>query len=112
MTPEATAEPETAAGAEAAPSVVEETPVAVAPESPEPQAEGEPALGIVVPAEAIVFDEAEEPELEEPGQDQKRGKGRKRRRTVVFDDTTGETFVVRKRRGRTTEGWDEYSEDF
>ncbi len=112
MAPEAPAEPEIAEVAEAGPSEVEDTPVAAVPETPEAQPEEAPALSAVVPAGAIVYDETEEPELEEAGQDQKRSKGRKRRRTVVFDDTTGETFVVRKRRGRTTDGWDEYSEDY
>jgi len=112
MAPEAPAEPGIADVAEVVPSEVEETPTAGVLETPEPQPEEAPALGAAVPVEAIVYDETEEPELEEPSQDQKRSKGRKRRRTVVFDDTTGETFVVRKRRGRTTDGWDEYSEDY
>jgi transcription termination/antitermination protein NusA len=67
---------------------------------------------IVGDLEAVVFDEAEEPELEEGASSRQGRKGRKRRRTVVYDDATGETFVMRKHRSRTTEGWDEYSEDY
>jgi transcription termination/antitermination protein NusA len=67
---------------------------------------------IVGDFETVVFDETEEPELEETSSSGKGRKGRRRRRTVVYDDSTGETFVMRKHRSRTTEGWDEYSEDY
>ena len=96
---------------------VEEVPVVTAEEAAvaeaaQPLPEGAPVAEVVAPIGGVVYDDAEEAELEEPGAAGKPGKGRKRRRTVVFDDTTGETFVVRKRRGRTVDGWDEYSEEF
>jgi transcription termination/antitermination protein NusA len=41
-----------------------------------------------------------------------RREGRKqRRRQVVYDDSTGQTFVVRKHRRPSADGWTDYSED-
>ena len=67
---------------------------------------------IVGDLETVAFEETEEPEFEEGASSARGRKGRKRRRTVVYDDATGETFVMRKHRSRTTEGWDEYGEDY
>jgi hypothetical protein len=77
-------------------------------ETPQPAPGAVPAADVVPAPEGATYEDDEEME----GSDRKKGKGRKRRRTVVFDDTTGETYVVRKRRGRSTDGWDEYSEDY
>ena len=39
--------------------------------------------------------------------------GRKqRRRQVVYDDSTGQTFVVRKHRRPSSDTWTDYSEDY
>jgi len=59
----------------------------------------------------VVFadeDDEEGTDISESGDRQ--GK-RRRRRTVVFDDASGETFVVRKHR-TGSESWDEYNEDY
>jgi len=59
----------------------------------------------------VVFageDDEEDADISESGDRQ----GKKRRqRTVMFDDTSGETFVVRKHR-TGSESWDEYNEDY
>ncbi len=53
-------------------------------------------------------DDEEDADISESGERQ----GKKRRqRTVMFDDASGETFVVRKHRAGS-DSWDEYSEDF
>jgi N utilization substance protein A len=50
----------------------------------------------------------EEPELPEP---KKKKRQRRKPRTVVYDEESGETFVIRKRR-HGAERWEEYGEDF
>ena len=54
--------------------------------------------------------EDEEP-LEAEAQTKKRSK-KKKGRTVVYDDKTGETFVVRKRRRSHKGAWEEFDDDF
>ncbi len=118
---EATAEEpvaEEALGAEEAPAA-EEEPAAEEPteeeEEPEPAfAEGMDALDFVGDLDEVVYEDDEEVALEElgetPGSRKKRGK-RGRRRTVVYDEASGETIVVRRHR-RNQDAWDEYGEEF
>ena len=97
---------EVAAGGESEEETPEEEAEPVFAESPGP-------LEIVGDLGEALFEEPEEEEeLDDAGQSRGKRKGRKRRRTVVYDDATGETFVMRRHRSRTTESWDEYGEDF
>ncbi len=59
------------------------------------------------------FDETEgdleEEILDKQGKGSKHKKSKRRKRTIIYDEETGETFIVRKRRrGRYKDGWDEY----
>ncbi|MGC9467369.1 MAG: hypothetical protein ACP5HS_02140, partial [Anaerolineae bacterium] len=107
----------------------EEVAAEAEPEEPQPEAEEtteeieeeEPVYEFTEPEglaelvgdlDEIVYEDEEEVELGDRSPTQKRRKGRKqRRRTIVYDDATGETFVVRKRR-RGQDAWDEYGEDY
>ena len=43
-----------------------------------------------------------------PNEDKKGKKGKKRGKSVYYDDESGETYVVRKRRRHSEDAWDEY----
>ena len=90
----------------------DETPPTQDDEEPVPSIVDIDIVSEIEDFEPAIFEETEEPELEDGSTSRKGRKGRKRRRTVVYDDSTGETFVMRKHRSRTTEGWDEYSDDY
>ncbi len=86
----------------------------------EEEAEAEPALAsveevafadVVTGLSDVDYEEEEEPLFEDRGSGRRPRKGKKRRRTVVYDDATGETFVVRRHR-RSSDGWDEYGEEY
>jgi N utilization substance protein A len=127
---ERTAEPETAAEVEE--QIVAKDLVA-GEKTDEPVAEAEPAddveklvedseetalevdssgdEGFTASLDDVAFadeDDEEDADISESGERQ--GKKR-RRRTVMFDDASGETFVVRKHR-TGSDSWDEYSEDY
>ncbi len=116
-----TAEPEVGAETQIVEEAAEPVDGAASAESDEkvleeeatPAVEASPELAeIAANLEGVLFEEPEDEELEETSPSGRTRKGRKRRRTVVYDDATGETFVMRKHRSRTTDSWDEYSEDF
>lgn len=72
--------------------------------------DGELAVAAVVEATAVytaVFEDEEFLDDDEQKDKRKKKKGR----TVVFDDKTGETFVVRKRR-RPSDTWESFDEEF
>lgn len=112
---EAVTEPESAVE-----SAVDEVEAVETESTEEPEGEAEPAL--VLPDVAEIIDdideiafeeEEEEPESESQPPSRKRRSGRKqKRRAVLYDDATGQTYVVRKHRRRSTEGWNEYEEEF
>lgn len=81
----------------------EAAPVVAAPETPAAEKPTEAA-----PAGIPFYEESKTPESEEDMYgEQKQGKRSKRSKTLVYDEDSGETFVVRKRR-RTQTAWDEY----
>ncbi len=67
--------------------------------------------GFAASLDDVVFaDEDDEESTEIPESGDRQGKKR-RRRTVMYDDASGETFVVRKHRSGS-DSWGEYNEDF
>ncbi|MFN2283258.1 MAG: transcription termination factor NusA [Anaerolineae bacterium] len=113
--PEAASEPEAEVAAEAEAEVVEDVAA---------DADKEGSVDIAAQAEELVmetFDEVVEvfPEVFEDedflddDDDGRKGKRRKKKkgRTVVYDDKTGETFVVRKRR-RHKDVWTDFDQEF
>lgn len=85
------------------PDEVEPAPVVAAPEIP---AIEKPTK--IAPVSIPFYEESKTPESEEDMYgEQKRGKKSKRRKTLVYDEDSGETFVIRKRR-RGQDTWDEY----
>ncbi len=81
----------------------EAAPVVAAPETPAAEKPTEAA-----PAGIPFYEESKTPESEEDMYgEQKQGKRSKRSKALVYDEDSGETFVVRKRR-RTQTAWDEY----
>ncbi len=69
--------------------------------------EEEEKLRLEPPAFAV-YDDYEEDE-EDFEEDQKSGRKRKTKRTILYDEETGETYTVRKRRqGRSFDLWEEY----
>ena len=66
---------------------------------------------IVEIIEEELFEDEEEVEPGESAPTRTKSKGqRQRRRTVVYDDSAGETFVVRKHRRRGGTGWDDFDD--
>ncbi len=102
---------------EAAEVVAETAPVTEAVEEELVKPESESVLLATEVLEEVAeiyagFDEDEELEDDDSPAGKKRRKQRKNR-TVVFDDKTGETFVMRKhRRRQQSEVWDEYGGDY
>ncbi|RLC89967.1 MAG: hypothetical protein DRI37_02705 [Chloroflexi bacterium] len=97
--------PETPVEAAAAetPDEVEAASVVAVPEVPAAEKPTEAA-----PAGIPFYEESKTPEDEEDMYGKrKRGKKSKRRKTLVYDEESGETFVIRKRR-RSQDMWDEY----
>ncbi len=91
-------------------------------EEPESPAEAEPASDLIAPKplEAELgkitlienyADIFEDEEFLEDEEDRKGKRKKKKGRPIVFDDKTGETFVVRKRR-RHKDMWEDFSDEF
>jgi N utilization substance protein A len=99
--------PEIALEAETAPEVAEAVAVDVSVETVEPL--DTEADKTVTFAESFVG-VFEDDELLDEDDDRKDKRKKKKGRTVVFDDKTGETFVVRKRRRK--DGWEEFGDEF
>ena len=100
------AEAEVAVEAEA--EVAEEAAVDVDVAAPAEESVME-TLGEVTEVFAAVF--ADEEFLEDDDDEHKDRQKKKKGRTMVFDDKTGETFVVRKRR-RPKDVWADFDEEF
>lgn len=98
------AEDEVAVEAEA--EIVEEAPVDLAAQAEEPVVE---TLGEAAEVFTAVFEDEEFLDDDDDGRKDRQKK--KKGRTVVFDDKTGETFVVRKRR-RPKDLWADFDEEF
>lgn len=99
-------------GVEAAPSEVAE----LEDEQPEAENEEQSADGFLTSLENIVYEEVEdEDELDlgegQPGGRTRRNGRKQRRRQVVYDDASGQTFVVRKHRRRNSDAWSDFGED-
>jgi len=106
---EAVVEPEAGAvpvALEADTEVAEETPVAVVTQAEDLAVE---TFGEVAEVFAEVFEDEEFLDEDDDGRKDRRKK--KKGRAVVFDDKTGETFVVRKRRGHK-DLWADFDEEF
>ena len=103
-TPSAATEPE--AEAETVEKAVGEEPVDVAAQAEELVME---TLGEVAEVFPEIFEDEEFLDDDDDGRKDKRKK--KKGRTVVFDEKTGETFVVRKRR-RHKDMWTDFDEEF
>ena len=70
--------------------------------------EEEEKLELEPPAFAV-YDEYEDEDEEEFEDGRQRGRKRKTKRTILYDEETGETYAVRKRRqGRSFDLWEEY----
>lgn len=94
-------------------AVVEAEPVVeTQPETPaEPEPEPDPFQATPFSALVENFDETfEEEDLEDTSKTKKRKK--KKGRAVVYDEETGETFVVRKRRRSHKDVWENYGDDY
>jgi len=111
------AAPEEAAEAEApgvvaveaeapAAAVVEAEVAAEAPAAPRVSA---PAVVPIKELFTVPFVEEEDEDLES-GSLRRQKKGKRKQRTVFYDDEKGETFVVRKRRRGGPDSWDEYAD--
>ncbi len=71
------------------------------------------SIGLAYEYEEIeVEDDTADDDTDESDKDERRkGKRKKKGRAVLYDEETGETYVVRKRRGRTRDQmWDEYGD--
>jgi hypothetical protein len=75
----------------------------------EEEEEEEEKLELEPPAFAVYDDYEDEEEFEE--ESDKRDRKRKTKRTILYDEETGETYTVRKRRqGRSFEFWEDYQD--
>ncbi len=101
-------EPEVALEAETAPEVAEAVTVDVSVKTVEPL---ETEAGKTVTFAESYVDIFEDDELLDEDDDRKDKRKKKKGRTVMFDDKTGETFVVRKRR-RHQDTWDDFGDGF
>ncbi|MGC9399989.1 MAG: transcription termination factor NusA [Anaerolineae bacterium] len=86
-----------------------------AEEAPPAEEEEEETLQLKVPPKFAVYDEYEEEdeweELEEPDGKKKRRRKKKPKRTILYDEETGETYTVRRRRqNRPYDLWEDYRE--
>jgi N utilization substance protein A len=99
-------ESESEVAVEAEAEVAEEAPVDITAQAEELVME---TFGEVVEVFPEVFEDEEFLDDDDDGQKDKRKK--KKGRTMVFDDKTGETFVVRKRR-RHKDMWTDFDEEF
>ncbi len=76
--------------------------------------EKEEVLTLAAPPDFAVYDEYDEDEdwedIEDEGDDKKPGQRKKKpKRTILYDEETGETYTVRKRRqGRSYDLWEDY----
>jgi N utilization substance protein A len=76
--------------------------------------EKEEVLTLEAPPDFAVYDEYDEDEdwedIEGEGDDEKHGRRKKKpKRTILYDEETGETYTVRKRRqGRSYDLWEDY----
>jgi len=101
-------EAEIALEAETALEVAEAVVADVSVETVEPL---ETEAGTTVTFAQSFVDVFEDDELLDEDDDRKDKRKKKKGRTVVFDDKTGETFVVRKRR-RKDNAWEEFGDEF
>jgi len=78
-------------------------------ETDEEEEEEEKKLELEPPAFAVYDDYEDEDEEEFDEESQKSDRKRKTKRTILYDEETGETYAVRKRRqGRSFELWEDY----
>jgi len=101
-------ETEAEATSEAEAEVAEEAPVDIVAQAEELALE---TLGEVAEVFPEVFEDEEFLDDDDDDDGRKGGRKKKKGRTVVFDDKTGETFVVRKRR-RHKDVWVDFDEEF
>lgn len=95
---------------------VEEEPVEdsdeMAPEEPATPEEAGDSEDLTLSLDELAYVEDNDSEKEVTDTPSRgRREKKQRRRTVVYDDASGETFVVRKRRGGS-DSWEDYNEDY
>ncbi len=81
----------------------------VAAEAPAAPTVSAPEVAPIKELFTVPFVEEEDEDLES-GSLRRQKKGKRKQRTVFYDDEKGETFVVRKRRRGGPDSWDEYAD--